>query len=177
PLTPRRSNTTQNDAPVPLPPRKSSGDTAQAQSVAAAPGASRNPLAARPSEGGGSLDGMLSLAHGGAAGASGPMPALAHGSALWKDLDAMSEKVTSEEKLRIVAGTASFASVGISVAYFIWALRAGSVLSSLLSSIPSWKFVDPLPILDQMARKSGAKRAEEDDEGLESMVQGTPEAA
>ncbi|MDB5303423.1 MAG: uncharacterized protein JWM97_972, partial [Phycisphaerales bacterium] len=70
PLPPRRSNTTQNDAPMPLPPRKSSGDTAQAQSVAAAPGASRNPIAARPSEAGRSLDGMLSLAHGGAAGAS-----------------------------------------------------------------------------------------------------------
>ena len=83
--------------------------------------------------------------------------------------------MSSEHKMHVVAGTASLVSVGVSVMYFMWAVRAGSVLSSLLSSMPAWKLVDPLPILDQIAGSRAGKRAreeEEDDETLESMVQG-----
>ena len=75
----------------------------------------------------------------------------------------------------VVAGVASLVSVGMSVMYFMWAVRAGSVLSSLLSSMPAWKLVDPLPILDQVAvmrRRKGGGDGDEEDETLESMVNG-----
>jgi hypothetical protein len=57
--------------------------------------------------------------------------------------------------------------VGASVLYLAWFLRAGSLVSSLLSSMPAWSFVDPLPILDQMGSPEGE---EDDDESLQSMV-------
>jgi hypothetical protein len=104
-------------------------------------------------------------------------------SPLWNQLDKMQEKMASERKLHIIAGTASLVSVGMSVMYFLWAVRAGSVLSSLLSSMPAWKLVDPLPILDQFAGKRRMKidgsgdDMTEDDETLESMVDGPRKAA
>lgn len=105
--------------------------------------------------------------------------ALAANSSLWRDLDRMEDQMSTEHKMHVVAGAASLVSVGVSVMYFMWAVRAGSVLSSLLSSMPAWKLVDPLPILDQMAGSRAGKRAresEEDDESLASMVQGASDA-
>jgi hypothetical protein len=104
---------------------------------------------------------------------TGNSPAsLAANSPLWRDLDEMQDQAKSEHKTHVIAGAASLVSVGMSVVYFMWAVRAGSVLSSLLSSMPAWKLVDPLPILDQMAGGfDGRKRDDdEDDETLESMV-------
>lgn len=67
----------------------------------------------------------------------------------------------------IVGGTAAV-STGLSVGYVVWTLRSGILMTSLLSSLPAWRFIDPLPIL------SGKVSAEdEDDESLESLVADT----
>lgn len=97
---------------------------------------------------------------------AGTRTLLAGNSKLWIDLDAMKKNMRSE--IKVWAGTASFMSIGMSLAYFMWILRAGSLLSSLLSSMPAWSFVDPLPILESM----GSGRHATDDEGLEGLVDG-----
>jgi hypothetical protein len=104
----------------------------------------------------------------------------ANDSALWHDLDKLQDKMTSEHKFKVEAGTAAVGSMAVSVVYILWAVRAGSILSSLISSMPAWKLVDPLPILDQMAAGSGGRNRfgeEDDDETLESMVEGTARKA
>jgi len=110
-----------------------------------------------------------------------PTGALRADGALWHELDAMQQQMASEHKVHLVAGTASLVSIGMSVAYFMWAVRAGSVLSSLLSSMPAWKLVDPLPILDQMEGRTARRKRDgsddEDDESLESMVDGVSTVA
>lgn len=64
----------------------------------------------------------------------------------------------------IVGGTAAV-STGLSVGYVIWTLRSGILITGLLSSLPAWRFIDPLPIL------SGRVNADEaDEESLESLV-------
>jgi hypothetical protein len=93
--------------------------------------------------------------------------ALSDANPMWENLNQMHESLIEENHSRIVAGTASFISVGASVLYLAWFLRAGSLVSSLLSSMPAWSFVDPLPILDQMGSPEGE---EDDDESLQSMV-------
>jgi plastocyanin len=93
----------------------------------------------------------------------------ASSSPLWQDLNVMQQKADAQHTLhmRIFAGSATLVSTGMSLVYFIWAVRAGSILSSLLSSMPAWKLVDPLPILEQ---SSGDDDEDEDGESLESMV-------
>ncbi len=107
------------------------------------------------------------------AASNAPMAALAIQSHLWQDLDSMQQKMTTDAPLRVWAGTASVVSMGLPVVYLLYALRAGTMLSSLLSSIPAWRMVDPLPILDHLSADASAFRKEaENDKGLGDMIAG-----
>jgi len=65
----------------------------------------------------------------------------------------------------VVAATIS-AGTGFSVGYIIWLLRGGILLSSVLSSLPAWRNIDPLPVLSSFSSSS----TDEDDESIESLV-------
>ncbi|MGH1373413.1 MAG: DUF4347 domain-containing protein [Cellvibrionaceae bacterium] len=56
-------------------------------------------------------------------------------------------------------------SAGLSAGYVVWLARSGILLSSVLSSLPAWRFIDPLPVLGGV-QGEGA----DDDESLEEMV-------
>ena len=88
-----------------------------------------------------------------------------------RELDDARDAFASTGLTRVWAGTASAMSAGMSILYFLWTLRAGSLVSSLLSSMPAWTMVDPLPILETMGGAGGALKGE-DDQGLEELVQG-----
>jgi hypothetical protein len=62
------------------------------------------------------------------------------------------------------------ASLGLSVGYVLWLLRGGILVGSMLSSMPAWRFVDPLPILGRLDEDDDADEA---DESLASMVERT----
>ena len=65
---------------------------------------------------------------------------------------------------RVVVGSvASMASV-FTVGYVTWLIRGGHLLVGVLGSIPIWRFVDPLPILSELAVD------DDDDESLANMV-------
>jgi flagellar basal body-associated protein FliL len=89
-----------------------------------------------------------------------------------KNLDTVKSDMASEKSLKVAAGSATVVSLGASAAYFVWLLRGGSLLSSLLSIFPAWKAMDPLPVLDsyENSRKRRKGRAAIDAESLESMV-------
>ena len=72
-----------------------------------------------------------------------------------------------------VVGSTIVASTGLSVGYVMWLLRGGVLLSSLLSSMPAWRLVDPLPVLAGAARPTD----EDEDDSLESLVKDSPEPA
>jgi hypothetical protein len=72
---------------------------------------------------------------------------------------------------KMVLGSAITVSTGLSVGYVVWLLRGGMLLSTLLSSLPAWQILDPLPIL---ARRNDDDRLE-DDESLESILERDPE--
>lgn len=57
---------------------------------------------------------------------------------------------------------------GLSIGYVAWLIRSGVVLSTVLSSLPAWRFIDPTPVLSSMV----AVGNDEDDESLESIVAG-----
>ncbi len=58
-------------------------------------------------------------------------------------------------------------STGLSVGYVLWLVRGGVLLSSLLSSLPAWRLIDPLPILGHLNRQ---KRGDDEDDSLEGML-------
>jgi CSLREA domain-containing protein len=86
-------------------------------------------------------------------------------------LDAVKKEMASDNQLkRVYLGSAIVSSIGLSVGYVVWLIRGGLLLSSLLSSLPAWQILDPLPIL---ARKKGDDPSE-DDESLESILDRKP---
>jgi parallel beta-helix repeat protein/VCBS repeat-containing protein len=66
-----------------------------------------------------------------------------------------------------VAGSVFAVSTSLSVGYVLWLLRGGVLLTSLLSSLPAWRIIDPLPVLSRM----GGSDEDEDDDSLEELVE------
>ena len=63
-----------------------------------------------------------------------------------------------------VLGGSTALTTGLSVGYAIWLVRSGVIVSGVLSSLPAWRFVDPLPILQGLTPDS------DDEESLQTMV-------
>jgi uncharacterized lipoprotein len=90
-------------------------------------------------------------------------------------LDAVRQEIAGESRLsKVYLGSAIVSSIGLSVGYVVWILRGGMLLASLLSSMPAWQFLDPLPILARKRKEDPS----EDKESLESIVEKqTPEVS
>ena len=82
-------------------------------------------------------------------------------------LDDIRSEVQNEQFVQqvIVGGTLA-AGTSLSVGYVIWLIRGGVLLSSVLSSLPAWQSIDPLPVL---GFKEDGVAADQDD-SLESLV-------
>ena len=71
----------------------------------------------------------------------------------WQELDTFAEHVaaaTAENTAvsELVVESATVAGSALTVGYVLWLLRSGSVLVGLVSSLPAWTMMDPLPILE-----------------------------
>ena len=102
-------------------------------------------------------------------GFSGALQLVASDSFISKLNEAREEIVLENRTFDMVVGGSMSISAGLSVGYAIWLARSGVLMSGLLSSMPAWAFIDPLPVLANMGAKDDED--EEDDESLESMVE------
>ena len=59
----------------------------------------------------------------------------------------------------------------------IWLIRGGVLLSSVLSSLPAWRMVDPLPVLGRLDDEDEEAFENEPDEGLDEIVEGAADGA
>ncbi len=88
------------------------------------------------------------------------------GDALSDALDSREDELKQQSNLvQSLVGSSAGISTGLSVGYLIWLIRGGTLVGSMLSSLPAWRFVDPLPVLGSLSDSS-----DDDDESLESMV-------
>ena len=56
--------------------------------------------------------------------------------------------------------TMSATASAVTAGYLIWSIRSGFMVASMLSSLPAWMQVDPLPVLDFVnRRRRGVKKA------------------
>ncbi len=82
-------------------------------------------------------------------------------------LDAIKEELGQEIMIgNTILGSAIAASVGLSAGYVVWMLKGGSLLASVLSSLPAWQLADPLAIL--VGKKDDE---DDDDESLETIIE------
>jgi len=95
-----------------------------------------------------------------------------HDAAWRKGLETAKEHTVAPEKMqRIVIGSSTAVAGSLSVGYVIWLVRGGVLLSSLLSSLPAWRVLDPLPILGRSRNADGVEEYDEDgpDDPLERL--------
>ena len=82
-----------------------------------------------------------------------------------KWVNALSTNPSLEAALAEVVGSAIATSVGLSAGYVVWMLKGGSLMASVLSSLPAWQLADPLAIL------AGTKgHGDEDEDTLETII-------
>ena len=48
---------------------------------------------------------------------------------------------------RTVAASTAAAATGLSIGYVVWLVRGGVLVSSMLSALPAWQMIDPLPVV------------------------------
>ena len=56
-----------------------------------------------------------------------------------------------------VGAITSFSSLG----YILWTLRGGALMAVALAQMPSWRMIDPLPVLDSYAGGASSDQDEE----------------
>ena len=106
--------------------------------------------------------------------ASGRIASATSSPAFTRELDRAREGNKAAEELeRNIIVSSVTAGAGMSVGYVFWLLRGGLLLTSLLSSLPAWRFVDPLPILGRLNDdEEDGYDGDGDGESLESIVGG-----
>jgi hypothetical protein len=70
-----------------------------------------------------------------------------------------------------VVGTTAVSVTGLTVGYVLWLIRGGTLLASLVSSLPAWCAFDPLPVLDNFDA-SEDRRRDKEDISFETLVAG-----
>ena len=86
-----------------------------------------------------------------------------------RELDRMRDEVRNDVVLdKALVGSSVAVTTGLSIGYVVWLVRGGMLLSSLLSSLPAWRMVDPLPVLASLDRS--AKQDHGDDDSLEAII-------
>jgi hypothetical protein len=101
-----------------------------------------------------------------------PMPVVSVTLAqLSNGLDSLAQQLDTEKSRSvIIIGSATGMTALLSAGYVLWAVRGGSLLASMLATLPVWRWLDPLPILEsrenekKKKRKRGANQKEDEQE-------------
>lgn len=92
---------------------------------------------------------------------------------LWNQLDAFREDLREDTEAQqtfetLAVGTTAVGITGLTVGYVFWLLQSGSLLASVIATLPAWCSFDPLPVLGAFEEEEDDD--EEDDDSLESLV-------
>ena len=92
----------------------------------------------------------------------------------WTELDNFQQDVRNSaieqgDWEELVVETTTVAGTTLTVGYIVWLLRSGSIVFGLVSSLPAWTMMDPLPVLE--SGLVGLADAEEsDDDSLQGIL-------
>jgi hypothetical protein len=88
----------------------------------------------------------------------------------WDAIATLDEEVGQEQKLEVVVGTAAVVTTAASLTYALWSIRGASLAASMMSTLPAWAMIDPLPIADANVNARAATSKCRDDETLEEIA-------
>jgi hypothetical protein len=81
----------------------------------------------------------------------------------WRQLDQVGHDLDSERhSTQLTVGSTSAVTALMSIGYVIWAVRGASMAASFLATLPMWRWMDPLPVLESW--ESRKKKADDKDD-------------
>ena len=88
--------------------------------------------------------------------------------ALFDGFDELQDELGRDQLFhQSIVGSTLAATTSLSVGYVIWLIRGGVLLSSVLSSLPAWRMVDPLPVLGYL---DDDDESDQEDDSLETLL-------
>ncbi len=85
-----------------------------------------------------------------------------------EELDKVQDELSELAQIEAtVVGSSAVVTTGLSVGYVVWLARGGLLIASLLSSMPAWRAIDPLPVLASFRDRDDE---EESEESLDTLV-------
>ena len=106
--------------------------------------------------------------------AATPLTQLLRSEELQRNLDEFRRQLAQSSEARSSALASSIAVTGgLSVGYVVWLVRGGVLVSSLLSALPAWQLIDPMPVLAASgAAKRRRSQAGHDEPDIERLFDG-----
>jgi hypothetical protein len=103
---------------------------------------------------------------------------LLKGDDMLRKLDELKRQMSeSSDAQRNVVASSVVVTTGLSVGYVVWLVRGGVLVSSMLSALPAWQLIDPMPVLaagGALARRRAA--APTDEPEVERLFDDRPQA-
>lgn len=82
------------------------------------------------------------------------------------------EVAETQQAGSVTLASTALVSTGLSVGYVVWLVRGGVLMTSLMSVVPAWAGMDPLPVLSEMRRaEGGAAAGDDDDDGGDDPIE------
>jgi len=101
-----------------------------------------------------------------------PLQQLLHDPDLVRHFDEVRRHLMQmDEGHRAMVATGLGVTGGLSIGYVVWLVRGGVLVSSMLSALPAWQMIDPLPVLASAPPRTRSKReaAGADDRDVERL--------
>ena len=94
---------------------------------------------------------------------------------IWTKLDDLKRDFEQDvqanlQSLNLVVRTTAAVGSSLTVGYVLWLLRGGTLIASMVSTLPAWTLIDPLPILDTYAL---GRDDDDDAESLNTLIEGS----
>ena len=101
---------------------------------------------------------------------SSPLNQLMRGDELSRKFEEVQRQLQQQSETRAaVIGSSILATGGASIGYVVWLVRGGVLMSSMMSALPAWQMVDPLPVLAAARAGKAGRKDQPDDAELERL--------
>jgi hypothetical protein len=89
---------------------------------------------------------------------------------LVRNLEQVQQQLLGQAAHREAVITSTLAlSSGLSIGYVVWLVRGGVLVSSMLSALPAWQMIDPMPVLAAAKGQRTRSAASQGDQALERL--------
>jgi hypothetical protein len=91
---------------------------------------------------------------------------------LMQQLDEVNAQIDEQTRKTTItaSGVAGMSTTLLSVGYVIWCLRGGSLVATLLTTLPLWRWLDPLPVLEHADKDRKRDQNDDDEERIRTMM-------